>query len=432
MVNEFDAWVAFPPALSSERAPPRRAAGLICLCDPSFLCGANTDILVPVKVGKRVFIVAIGEKIKKSAGGAASRVRSIKAPRVRKPDWKMPRMPRFPRWLRVTFAWLVLLLAVLFFVGAGLELAASGRISSGVSIDGTSVGGMSKTKARSVVEQKIKPLEGNVQATFEGKPYTIDIKAIKFTVDLDGMVQEAYLVGKRSPALVRVTRRLLGIQTRADIPVMYSCDKAKLTALVGGIAKTINRQSSSASISMSSGSPVMVHARQGVRVKVPATVDAIIKALPTANRAVPVIADMTQPEILDSDVSKIVVIRQKEFRLHLYDREKEVNSFKVAVGMPQYPTPNGRFHITYKERNPTWLPTSEWAKDKQGIPQPPGPNNPLGGYWMDIGGGIGIHATPFPNSLGSQASHGCIRMADADAAELFTAVKVGTPVFITE
>ena len=100
--------------------------------------------------------------------------------------------------------------------------------------------------------------------------------------------------------------------------------------------------------------------------------------------------------------------------------------------MPQYPTPNGHFYITYKEKNPTWLPTSEWAKDKQGIPQPPGPNNQLGGYWMDIGGGIGIHATPFPKSLGEQASHGCIRMDPTDAGTLFDQVKVGTPVFITD
>jgi L,D-transpeptidase ErfK/SrfK len=51
---------------------------------------------------------------------------------------------------------------------------------------------------------------------------------------------------------------------------------------------------------------------------------------------------------------------------------------------------------------------------------------------MDLGGGIGIHATPYENSLGSQASHGCIRMDPNDAGQLFNEIKVGTPVFIID
>ena len=348
----------------------------------------------------------------------------------RRPGWV--RFPNPPRAVRVAFAWTVLVLAVVLVVGAGMELVASGKINPGVKVDGVPVGGKTRAQARQVLENKIKPLDANVQLAFEGKQYAVDLKAIGFRIDMDGMVQEAFISGKQSPGLLRITRRLIGARTNRDVPVMISCDKAQIKARVKAIAAQVERHPTSASISIVSGEPNIVPSRMGVRVRVDDTVDAVLKALPTEKRQVGLVADLITPELVDSDIAKIIVIHQKQFRLYLYDRENEVNSFMVAVGMPQYPTPNGHFNITYKERNPTWLPTSEWAKDKQGIPQPPGPNNPLGGYWMDLGGGIGIHATPFPNSLGSQASHGCIRMASDDAGTLFNAVKVGTPVFITD
>lgn len=348
----------------------------------------------------------------------------------RRPGWA--RIPRLPRAVRVAFAWTVLVLAVVFVVGAGMELVSSGKINPGVKVDGVPVGGKTRAQAQQALENKIKPLDANVQLVFEGKQYPVDLKAIRFRIDMDGMVQEAFESGKRSPGLLRVARRLLGAKTNADIPMMISCDRAQLKSIVNAIAAKVDRHPTSASISIASGEPDIIPSTNGVKVRVDDTIQAVLKALPTEKRQVDLVADLITPELVDSDIAKVIVIHQKTFRLYLYNREEEVNSFMVAVGMPQYPTPNGHFHITYKERNPTWLPTSEWAKDKQGIPQPPGPNNPLGGYWMDIGGGIGIHATPFPKSLGEQASHGCIRMAEDDAAILFNAIKVGTPVFITD
>lgn len=376
-----------------------------------------TDSAAARRPGER--LRALGRRISAGARGAGTAVKGF-------------RMPRFPKWLRIVLAWSIVIIAVAFIVGAGLELAASGKIAKGVSIDGAPVGGMTRARAKSVVEQKVKPITAPIQLCFEGKQYAIDLKAIGSKIDVDDMVQKAFEAGKGSPAALRVFRRVFGIRIKRDIPVEAACTKESLIGVVTTIARKVNREPTSASISLASGSPKIVPSRDGVKVKIEDTVKAVTKALPSENRSVNIAATMVTPEIVDSKISKIIWIRQKEFRLYLYNRTEEVNSYKVAVGMPQYPTPNGHFHVTYKERNPTWLPTSEWAKDKQGVPQPPGPNNPLGGYWMDIGGGIGIHATPFPNSLGSQASHGCIRMAESDAGELFNAINIGTPVFITD
>lgn len=354
----------------------------------------------------------------------------LKIPHIRRPDWS--RIPRPPRAVRVAFAWTVLVLAVVFVVGAGMELASSGKINPGVKVDGVPVGGKTRAQAQQALENKIKPLDANVQLVFEGKQYPVDLKAIRFKIDMDGMVQEAFESGKRSPGLLRVARRLLGAKTNTDVTVMVSCNRTQLKAMVTAIAEKVDRHPTSVSISIASGEPDIIPSKNGVKVRVDDTIKAVLAALPTEKRQVDLVTDLITPELVDSDIVKIIVIHQKQFRLYLYDRENEVNSFLVAVGMPKYPTPNGHFYITYKQRNPTWLPTSEWALDKQGVPQPPGPNNPLGGYWMDIGGGIGIHATPFPKSLGEQASHGCIRMAEDDAATLFNAIKVGTPVFIAD
>jgi lipoprotein-anchoring transpeptidase ErfK/SrfK len=342
------------------------------------------------------------------------------------------KVPQVPRAVKLVFAWSVLVLGIVFLIGAGLELAASGRIDRGVSIDGIDVGGMTRRAAKNAVEGKIKPLSDDVQVVFEGKQYPIELKSIGFRVDIDGMVQDAYVKGKRGPAVVRVFKRLFGIGSGLDVPVEVVVSRTRLRTRLTTIARAVDRSPTSASISVSTGSPRIVDSRKGVKVRVDKTANAVIRALPTTRRQVDMVADLIEPQILQSDIGKIIVIHQKEFALYLFDREEEINSYKIAVGMPQYPTPNGRFHITYKEKNPTWLPTSEWAKDKKGIPQPPGPENPLGGYWMDIGSGLGIHATPFPKSLGEQASHGCIRMAESDAANLFNQIKVGTPVFILD
>ena len=57
-------------------------------------------------------------------------------------------------------------------------------------------------------------------------------------------------------------------------------------------------------------------------------------------------------------------------------------------------------------------------------------NNPLKARWMGVNGSVGIHGTGMPWSIGTRASHGCIRMTVPDVIDLFRRVSVGTPVLI--
>lgn len=100
---------------------------------------------------------------------------------------------------------------------------------------------------------------------------------------------------------------------------------------------------------------------------------------------------------------------------------------RYAVGTGEYgKTPVGSFTIRDRVPQPTW-----W-KDGKAIPFGD-TNNVLGTHWLALDiPGYGIHGTWQPDTIGKQASAGCIRLVNAEIEELFTLVPVGTPVTITE
>ncbi|MGO8684858.1 MAG: L,D-transpeptidase family protein [Thermoleophilia bacterium] len=127
-----------------------------------------------------------------------------------------------------------------------------------------------------------------------------------------------------------------------------------------------------------------------------------------------------------------IVVSLSQRHLYLYRGDRLIKTYSVAVGQPRYPTPPGTFAIVSMQKNPTWLPpNSDWAK--KATPIPPGATNPLGTRWMGTSApGIGIHGVPAGEdaTIGTYASHGCIRMHDWDAVDLFDRIVIGTPVTI--
>ena len=117
----------------------------------------------------------------------------------------------------------------------------------------------------------------------------------------------------------------------------------------------------------------------------------------------------------------VITIDRNNFKLRLFKRLKISKSYGVAVGQPAYPTPTGQFSIQNKQVNPAWTaPNSPWAGELAGTTTPGGvASNPLRARWMGIAGGVGIHGTSQEYSIGSRASHGCIRMRVADVIDLY-------------
>jgi L,D-transpeptidase ErfK/SrfK len=126
-----------------------------------------------------------------------------------------------------------------------------------------------------------------------------------------------------------------------------------------------------------------------------------------------------------------IAISLADRRLYLTGSDGEVRSFPVAIGRPGVPIPVGDSTILRKRRNPTWRPTAHQRRDKPSLPRavPPGPNNPLGKFALDLGWpAIAIHGTNEPDSVGGRASGGCFRMLPADIETVFAAAEIGTPV----
>lgn len=112
-----------------------------------------------------------------------------------------------------------------------------------------------------------------------------------------------------------------------------------------------------------------------------------------------------------------LVVNIPAFRLEVLADSEPLRSYRVAVGMPRYPTPRGSFVISELQWNPWWIPPrSEWARNERAAP--PGPANPLGKVKLPFRSIYYVHGTPDSGSLGKAASHGCVRLANADAIEL--------------
>ena len=107
-------------------------------------------------------------------------------------------------------------------------------------------------------------------------------------------------------------------------------------------------------------------------------------------------------------------------QLHLKLGDSVIASYYVATGLDAYPTPTGEFFIRKLTWNPRWTPPpdADWAKNKT-AKEPGNPANPMKvvkiffkepDYY--------IHGTGDLESLGSAASHGCLRMDPTDVAEV--------------
>jgi murein L,D-transpeptidase YcbB/YkuD len=104
-------------------------------------------------------------------------------------------------------------------------------------------------------------------------------------------------------------------------------------------------------------------------------------------------------------------------RLYVYEHGELTHTFRIAVGLPGYETPSGRYRVSNVIWNPWWHPPqSEWARNRQ--IEPPGPDNPMGRVKMFFSDLLYIHGNPEIGMLGRAASRGCIRMSNEEAMEL--------------
>ena len=128
-------------------------------------------------------------------------------------------------------------------------------------------------------------------------------------------------------------------------------------------------------------------------------------------------------------------IDTRERFLEIFENDQLVAEFPITPGSKTLPAPKGVWKIL-------GAATLPWFRHDEGVLQhgvrtndfyniPPGPNNPVGILWMGLNKpGIGIHGTNNPETIGRAGSHGCIRMANWDAARIKDLVSIGNVVTI--
>jgi lipoprotein-anchoring transpeptidase ErfK/SrfK len=251
------------------------------------------------------------------------------------------------------------------------------------------------------------------------------------------MVQEAIDRSREGTIFDRVSRYASGGDVDANLPTRVDYDKKAVKDFVNQLAEDINQDPVDASV-VPDGSRLAKQAGEAGRaVEKREMTEAIHQAARSPGRDQPVqaLVKTTKPEVTSKELAqaypRYTYIDRASFTLRFYRNLKLQRSYTIAVGASGYDTPVGQYTIQTKEVNPTWhVPDSEWAGSLAGQDIPPGPGNPLVARWMGIYNGAGIHGTDDTGSLGSAASHGCIRMAVGDVIELFEKVEVGDPVYI--
>jgi len=123
------------------------------------------------------------------------------------------------------------------------------------------------------------------------------------------------------------------------------------------------------------------------------------------------------PAPVDTSPDLRLVLNVPAYRLDVVESGAVTRSIPVAVGQPKYRTPLGHFRIDYAVWNPSWRPPdSEWARRER--PKAPGWSNPVGRVKLHVTGLVFLHGTPIEASLGTAASHACVRMSNPDAIAL--------------
>jgi lipoprotein-anchoring transpeptidase ErfK/SrfK len=131
-------------------------------------------------------------------------------------------------------------------------------------------------------------------------------------------------------------------------------------------------------------------------------------------------------------VAKVVVDKSARTVRALDGDGKLVSFYPASVGSEERPAPSGTLPIRSVAENPTYTyrPKLKFkgVKAQKPFTIAPGPNNPVGNTWIDLGDGYGIHGTPEPQNISKTESHGCVRLTNWDAEALGKMVHKGTKV----
>jgi lipoprotein-anchoring transpeptidase ErfK/SrfK len=314
----------------------------------------------------------------------------------------------------------------LVLIAAPVAVAApadSGTVPNGVSAGGVDLSGLTLQQASDKLTADLEPhVTRELVVRAAGKRATLAQKE-------SGLELDALTTAKRA-----IRSKVAG-----PVPVKLTYSAKSVTAFVDSLAAKTDRPARDATMRITLRKITTRRSVYGVTIPRDSVYRSLKKRLttPGTSRLVQVKVKKVRAAINTNDLRErkggtVITIDKRNFKLRLFKKLKFAKSYGVAIGQPAYPTPEGLFSIQNKQIDPVWsVPNSAWAGELAGTTVSGGSaSNPLKARWMGITDGVGIHGTGQEWSVGTAASHGCLRMRVADVKALYPRVPVGTPVLI--
>jgi lipoprotein-anchoring transpeptidase ErfK/SrfK len=326
---------------------------------------------------------------------------------------------------------------VLLLSGAGYaayryDAASAARILPGVTVAGVDVGEMTRSEAVAAVDQVVADqLDRQVTIRAGGRAWHVTPEELGTRAPVARLVRRAMVISERYSWPARVFHRLLDRPVDESFDVDFRYRPRRVARFVDTIAGEVAVEPTNASVDYENGGLVLNPPQQGRALRVEGARQAVLSALRNGS-SVKLGMRRIEPEVTREDLGQTIIVDLSELRLQLYDGLRLQKTYPVAAGQPQYPTPPGEWTVIDKQENPTWVnPAPDgWGA---GLPAmiPGGPSNPLGtrAIYLDAPG-IRIHGTSSSSSIGTYASHGCVRMYMSDVEELYPLVEIGATVHI--
>jgi lipoprotein-anchoring transpeptidase ErfK/SrfK len=336
------------------------------------------------------------------------------------------------------------IVGILVLVGAGgvyaYDQSNAEQIGKGVTVGGVDVSGMTPDEARAKLKAAVlEPLSRPVVVRAEGKRFTLPPQRAKVGVDIDGSVRAALAASREGGIFERAWREVTGKSVGAELELDITYSKASIDRLVDRVSEKLDKEPVDAHVDLESGDVTPQASEDGRRVLTKQLKRDVRRTLLDVgnDKLVKARTEVVKPEVTTEELAEkypaILIVDRPNFKLTLYKNLTLAKTYSVAIGAVGLETPAGLYHIQNKAVNPAWtMPNSSWvAPGDRGKVVPGGvPENPLKARWLGIFDGAGIHGTDNEASIGTAASHGCVRMRIPDVIELYDEVPVGAPIYI--
>jgi lipoprotein-anchoring transpeptidase ErfK/SrfK len=334
------------------------------------------------------------------------------------------------------------ILGVVAAGGAGSALAAyryerahDSRILPGIKVAGVDVGGLTRPQALRAVQPRVDRILSR-SITIKAGHHTrgMRLSALGLTASPAAAVDRALGVADTYSWAARVYHRLTDKPVDQSFAVGFHFDGRHVHQLVNKLAAKVAKPASNAAINYVSEQKVaFVHAHTGVAVKKWVAwkrLEAAVERHRAATVRFPM--KVVRPKVSNQSLGETIIVNRTTNMLTLYKGFRVLRRYPVATARPGFLTPPGTWHVINKQENPTWInPAPNGWGAGEPLTIPPGPGNPIGTRALYLSApGILIHGTPEDSSVGTYASHGCIRMHIPDSEAMYPLVPIGTKVII--